>query len=133
MENQSLILYDTNIIIEIYKGNNSIIEVLEKIGQKNIAISDVTCAELLFGTRNKKELQTIKRDLNNLNVFSINEDISKNAIALIEKFSLSNKLTLPDALIASTSIYYDVELFTLNKKDFKFIENLKLLVINKER
>ena len=43
-----MVLCDTNIFIEIYKGNDLIIEVFEKIGQDNVAISDVTCAELLM-------------------------------------------------------------------------------------
>lgn len=126
MEVKPLILCDTNIIIEVYKGNQTIIDFLENIGQANIAISDVTCAELLFGARNKNELQIIKKDLKKLVVFSINEEISKNAILLIEKFTLSNKLNLPDALIASTAIYHDINLYTLNKKDFKYIENINL-------
>lgn len=128
MEAQPLILCDTNIIIEVYKENLSVIAFLEKIGQKNIAVSDVTCAELLFSARNKKELQIIKKDLKKLVVFSINEEISKGAVALIEKFSLSNNLNLPDALIAATAIYYNVNLYTLNKKDFKFIENVTLFL-----
>ncbi|WP_456383255.1 hypothetical protein [Persephonella sp.] len=33
---------------------------------------------------------------------------------------------MPDALIAATSIYYDAPLLTFNKKDFKYIEELRL-------
>jgi tRNA(fMet)-specific endonuclease VapC len=128
MEAEPLILCDTNIIIEVYKENQNIIEFLEKIGQQNLAVSDVTCAELLFGARNKKELQIIKKDLKKLVVFSINEEISKGAVSLIEKFSLSNNLNLPDALIASTAMHHKVQLYTLNKKDFKYIENVTLIL-----
>ncbi len=126
MEVKPLILCDTNIIIEVYKGNQAIIDFLENVGQANIAISDVTCAELLFGARNKKELQIIKKDLKKLVVYAINEEISKSAILLIEKYTLSNKLNLPDALIAATALYHDINLYTLNKKDFKYIENVNL-------
>ena len=122
-----MILCDTNILLEVYKENNIIIEILKKIGQVNIAISDVTCGELLYGARNKTELKVIKNDINNLISLPINSDISKLAILLIEKFSLSHNLSLPDALISSTAIYHNVKLFTLNKKDFKFINNLQLL------
>ena len=51
-----MILLDTNILIEMYKGNEVIIHRIKMIGQNNIAISDVTSAELLFGARNKDEL-----------------------------------------------------------------------------
>lgn len=51
-----MVLCDTNIFIEIYKGHDKVIETFKKIGQNNVAISDVSCAELLYGARNKKEL-----------------------------------------------------------------------------
>ena len=49
----------------------------------------------------------------------------------IENYCLSQKLNLPDALIAATAIYYNIELFTLNIKDFKFIPDIKLYQICK--
>jgi tRNA(fMet)-specific endonuclease VapC len=122
-----MILCDTNIFIEIYRGNENVIDKLKAIGQENIAISDVTSAELLFGARNKNELKIIKADINKLIEISINEEISRMAVHLVEKYSLSHNLSLPDALIASTSIIYDVKLYTLNMKDFKFLKNVKFV------
>jgi len=121
-----MVLCDTNIFIEIYKGNDLIIEAFEKIGQDNVAISDVTCAELLYGARNKRELNLIRKDIDKLIVLPISSPISNQAVRLVEQFSLSHNLNLPDALIASTSIFHDLELYTLNIKDFKFLENFKL-------
>jgi predicted nucleic acid-binding protein len=121
-----MVLCDTNIFIEIYKGNDKVIETFKKIGQNNVAISDVSCAELLYGARNKKELNLIRKDINKLVVLPISSPISTQAVKLVEQFSLSHNLNLPDALIASTSIYHDLELYTLNLKDFKFLENFKL-------
>jgi len=122
-----MILCDTNILIEVYRGNNSIIEKLKGVGQHNLAISDVTSAELLFGARNKTELKIIKSDISKLVELPINEDISRLAVKLVEKYSLSHNLNLPDALIASTSLVYDLKLFTLNLKDFKYLKNLKFV------
>lgn len=51
-----MILCDTNILIEIYRANLDVIAAVKSIGQQNLAVSDVTCGELLFGARNKKEL-----------------------------------------------------------------------------
>ena len=56
----------------------------------------------------------------------LNEEITEIAINLIEKYSKSYGLKIPDALIASTAIYYDLSLWTYNIKDFRFIENLGL-------
>ena len=79
-----MILCDTNIFIEIYRGNADIIKVAKAIGQHNIALSDVTSAELLYGARNKKELQTIRKDLNKLTMLPIETTISAMAVELVE-------------------------------------------------
>lgn len=122
-----MVLCDTNIFIEIYKGNTLIIENFKRIGQYNVAISDVSCPELLFGARNRKELNLIRKDIDQLIVLPISTNISSQAVKLVEEFSLSHNLNLPDALIASTSIVHNLELYTLNLKDFKFISGLTLL------
>ncbi|MEO0059418.1 MAG: hypothetical protein RLZZ312_1065 [Bacteroidota bacterium] len=124
-----MILCDTNILIEIYRSNAKIIEVVKQIGQENIVVSDVTCAELLYGARDKKELQTIRKDLNKLTVLPIHSSVSKLAVELVEKYALSHKLSLPDALIASTAIIHNIQLYTLNIKDFRFLEDVKLFDI----
>lgn len=125
-----MILCDTNILIEIYKGNLKIVEIIKQIGQHHLAISDVTCAELLYGARNKKELNIIKKDIKKLIIIPIDIAISSMAVELIEKHALSHKLSLPDALIAATSISKKIELFTLNQKDFKYLNKIKLFSIN---
>ncbi len=52
--------------------------------------------------------------------------VSDQFIELMENYSLSHKLSIPDALIASTALVYKIDLYTLNLKDFYFIENLNL-------
>ncbi len=116
-------------MIEIYRGTQAIILAVKQIGQGNVAVSDVTCGELLFGARNKKELQVIRKDLNKLTVLPIEPGISSMAVNLIEQYSLSHKLALPDALIAATSMHHSLNLFTLNIKDFKFLPNITLHII----
>ena len=49
-----MILVDTNILIEIYRDNQLIIDSVRSIGQENIAVSVITNAELMYGARNKK-------------------------------------------------------------------------------
>jgi len=123
---KKLVICDTNIFIEFYKGNSEIIKNLHKIGKDNIALSSVTAGELIFGAFNNAELKNIKKDINELKVFHINERISKNFIDLMYKYSLSHNLDLPDALIASTALCSNIELYTLNLKHFKYIEDIRL-------
>ena len=58
-----MILCDTNVIIEILKGDDKTIKIIERIGLENIAISSVTVMELYFGALNKRELNKIKKHL----------------------------------------------------------------------
>ena len=121
-----MILCDTNILIEFYKNNLQIVQELRQLGQDEIAISIVTQAELYFGALNKAELERIRRHLSALHQITFDISISKEFLILIETYSLSHKLSLPDALIASTALVQNLELYTLNVKDFQFISGLKL-------
>ena len=126
-----MIICDTNIFIEIFRKNFYIRSELEKIGYENIVVSDVVKAELYFGSRDKLELQIIKKYLNNYSSLTIQPEISKMAVDFIENYCLSQKLNLPDALIAATAIYHGIEFFTLNTKDFKYIPGIKLYQLQK--
>ncbi len=123
---KNVIICDTNILIELYKNNQTIISNLRNIGEENIAISSITAGELIYGALNKKELQIIKKDIDNLDVIHMNELISQKFILLMLKYSKSHGLTIPDAIIAATAIVSNTNLYTMNTKDFKFIEGLTL-------
>ena len=121
-----MILCDTGILIEFYKNNPVIVQELRKIGQEQLAISAITQAELYFGALNKSELRMIKRHLATLPLFPLDSEISLKFLGLMEAYSLSHRLSLPDALIAATALVHQVELYTLNLKDFRYIPELKL-------
>jgi tRNA(fMet)-specific endonuclease VapC len=121
-----MILCDTNILIEFYKNNTAIIQELRQITSQNLAISIITRAELYYGAMDKNELKRIQKHLDLLKNISIDRLISEQFIQLMANYSLSHKLTIPDALIAATALANDLELYTLNIKDFRFIENLRL-------
>jgi len=121
-----MILCDTDVLIELYKNNPQIVQELRRIGYKQLAISPVTEAELYFGAINKPELEKIKRHLALIHHVPLDASISNTFLRLMETYSLSHKLSLPDALIASTAMVHNLELYTLNVKDFRFISNLKL-------
>ena len=120
------ILCDTDVIIEYLKGNETTKKIFDKLERANITLSAITLMELYYGALNKRELNKIKRALSEFNILPLNEEITEIAINLIETYSKSHGLKIPDALIASTAIYYDFSLWTYNIKDFRFIENLSL-------
>lgn len=121
-----MILCDTNILIEFLRGNAPIVQQLQVIGQAQIAASAITQAELLFGARDKRELQSLQKMLSSVQILPVTPAISDRFIQLIASYSLSHRLAIPDALIAATAIEHGMSLYTLNLKDFRFIAGLHL-------
>lgn len=123
---EAIVMCDTNILIELYRNNPDIRAELMRIGQAHLALSAISAGELIFGARNKNELQRIVADLASIQVFSLDAIITEHALDLMKSFSLSHRLSLPDALIASTAIVRDFPLYTLNTKDFRYLPRLRL-------
>jgi predicted nucleic acid-binding protein len=121
-----MILCDTNILIEFYKTNPSVIQTLQQLGSTNIAVSVITKAELFYGARDKQEFVKIERHLSLCHCYGLNNAISALFLELMSRYSLSHKASIPDMLIAATAISHELELYTLNTKDFKFIPELSL-------
>lgn len=126
MASEKIVICDTNILIDALKQKAEVIKQINLIGKNNIAISIITVAELLFGARDKKEYNKIKKDIDYIRIIHINSEICELFINLVEKYALSHQIGIPDTFIAASALYYDVELFTFNKKDFKFIPGIKL-------
>lgn len=126
MASEKIVLCDTNILIDALKQKDEVIKQINTIGKNNIAISVITVAELLFGARDKKEYDKIKKDIDYIRVIPVNIEICELFINLVEKYALSHRVGIPDTFIAASALYYNIELFTFNKKDFKFISGLKL-------
>lgn len=104
MEHTKIVLCDTDVIIELYRNNTDIISTLKKIGQQNIAVSTITAGELIYGAFNKKELNKINMDLNNLSILDIDKKTCDIFINIMNKYVLSHKLALPDGFIAATAL-----------------------------
>ena len=119
------ILIDTDIIIKIYRGNNDKKKQIEPI-RSHLAISEITAIELLLGCNTRKKQFDVKKNLNAYRYISLNPEISKRALKLVEKYSIHKHIHIPDLLIASTAIETGLPLFTDNKLHFDFIEELEL-------
>ena len=121
-----MILCDTNILIDLFKNKAKTIQDLEKIGFENIVLSSITVMELIQGVGNKNELNKLMKQIQYFDVAHFNYEISQMTVEYISKFRLSHNLQIPDAIIAATSNYYNLKLFTYNLKDFIFIPQINL-------
>jgi predicted nucleic acid-binding protein len=122
-----IILLDTNVLIEILKGNQSTVQMVESFSYT--AISAITVMELYYGALNKAELKQLEKFVALFQVLHLEEQISMKSEHLIKTFAKSHNLDIPDSLIASTALVNGYKFFTYNIKDFRFIDNLELLKV----
>jgi len=102
------------------------IKLEEEIGLENIMLSAISKLKLIAGATTKSDLLTIIKKLKRLSVILFFPTITSLSFELLETYKLSHGLALPDCLIAATVLKTDLEFFTYNTKDFKFIPKLRL-------
>ena len=122
-----MVIFDTNILIELYRSNAVVKNNIQNIGSNIFYISSITTAEFIAGARDKSELAKIEKQLSKYTAIPINTDINDIFIDLIRNLTLSHRPSIPDALIAATALYYGLPLYTLNKKHFQYIPGIQLL------
>lgn len=125
----SLVLVDTDILVDASRGEAAAIEYLAMEEARGaVSISAVTRMELFIGCRDKVELRATERFLNRFATLPLNEAISRLAVKLVSDYHLSHNMRIPDALIAATALTAGLPLATKNQKHFKFIPGLKAAV-----
>ena len=123
---EELVLCDTNVFINFFNGNEETAAIFKKLGAGRILIPSVTVMELYQGMGNKAELNNMKKKIKNYSILHFDMEVSGLAIEYINKFSLSHKLQIPDAIIAATAVTFELPLFTYNLKDFGYIPGIIL-------
>jgi predicted nucleic acid-binding protein len=116
-------LADTNFLIYLHEGKSFV----EPFLNYDFGISFVSEIELL-GHKNisSDEEDSLKALIKDSFVFNFNEELKLQTIALKKRYSIK----LPDAIIASTAIIFQIPLIT-SDKDFKSIKELDLILLEK--
>lgn len=119
------ILADTSLLINFFNGIEPTDEVLK---DQHIWISAITEMELLsFSALTDAHEQLIRSFLDGCMLVEISRPIREIAIQIRKK----QKLKLPDAVIAATSIYLDFPLLTMDT-DFNKVTHLNVVIVNSE-
>lgn len=119
------IICDTNVISRYILNSSTEITITieEIIGIENIFITPVIYIELMNwlafyeGIEKTKRMQ-LKKLINSIPVITLNEDICNFAMKLAFQNPHSK---VADTLIGATAIYYNINIYTLNKKYFELI------------
>ena len=125
------VLFDTDTLIEFFRGNYEVKDFIEIIGgEEKIIVSSISYAEVLLFAKNRQHLNRLKKDIEDLILLDINEGISELFRQHMLSYSLSHRPSLPDMLNAAFARYYDLNFFTLNLSDYTFIKGLNLIKHN---
>lgn len=122
-------LLDTNVIIEVLRGNNDIITKIETIGQDNCFISEITIAELLYGAvrgnkeKNFRDVELIEQEFEVLPIRPAYRTYAEIRNRLRQNGTPVDHM---DLFVASVALHNDMILVSHNTKHFLRIEGLKL-------
>ena len=114
------ILVDTNIILYLLRGNDTLQQLLQG---KTIYLSFITELELIgFKQMTTAEEKQIQSMLDECIVIPLNNEIKKKYVQLRRSYSLK----MADAIIAATAISAGVPLITADKQ-FRAVSELNLI------
>lgn len=117
-------LVDTNVVIGYLdnklpvRGMQFMNEIIDNVPN----LSVITKIEVLRFNTSVESYKILEDFINESNVFDLDELVVKSTITICK----SNRIKLPDAIIAATALVYDLNLITRNISDFRNIGNLKL-------
>jgi predicted nucleic acid-binding protein len=120
------LIIDTDVLIWHLRGSEKAKELI----YTNIpfSISVVTYIELIQGMRDKKEMNSLIKQLTkwDVEIIQISKDISTRAMIYVEQYHHSGSLELADALIAATCIDTSEMLITGNGRHYKIIPDIQI-------
>jgi predicted nucleic acid-binding protein len=114
------ILLDTNIVLYLLNGEETLIPLLD---ERNLFLSFITQLELL-GNRHLKprDILKIKQFISECTVIDITPAIKELVISIRQKYSIK----LPDCIILATSLWLNMPLISADQ-DFKKIDIADLI------
>jgi len=107
-----MILVDTSIWIDFFKGNSEVILLNDMIDNNTICINDLILSELIPSINHKKEFK-LKELLFSITRIPLN--INWQDLIALQTLNLKNginKVGLPDLIIAQNSLANNLEIFT---------------------
>lgn len=123
---ENLVIVDSCVFISAFRKNAMALNDLKKI-EGRTAYSVITQLELLIGANTKVKKDAIKNIFESYYGIPVTPLISKKSVDLMLTYISGQKvISVPDCLIAATSIITGYPILTYNQKDFDFIEGVAL-------
>ena len=121
-------LYDTDILIWVQRGNQKATLLIEKDNDRQLSIQSYM--ELIQGAKNKSQHKYVKNFIREFefSILPLTENIGHRALIYVEEHALASNMRSGDAIIAATAIENNMTLVSSNAKHFKVINELQLKV-----
>jgi predicted nucleic acid-binding protein len=113
------ILLDSDVIISWLRGYDPYAEIIPSLVAEGevLAWTPVSVAEIYAGARRREEPQLENLFLV-LEPLTLSAEIGQKAGHYLNAYSKSHGVELGDALVAATSYYFGIPLWTLNRKHY---------------
>jgi len=119
-------IYDTDILIWVQRGNGKAARLIDKDTDKQLSI--FSCMELLQGAKDRAQQKYVKDFLHDFSfsVLPLTENTGHRALIYVAEFSLSANMRAGDAIIAATAVENNLTLVSSNTKHFGVVKELQL-------
>ena len=120
------ILIDTNVIVRVLAGDLSLASFLNEM---DIFISCISAIEILSNPmQNKEEIKVIKNLISN---FTILENVNPEIQTIASNFRRRKQIKkTPDAIIAATAMYHNIQLLTFDT-GFEKLKEIEVILFKK--
>ena len=126
---EDVVLLDTGVLYEFLTDGALATPVEIILSEGKAAVASITVYELLRGVVSKKQMQQRNQLLSFVHTIDLTEQIAKIAGRIFTDLRNDGKLIdNEDILIAATSLYHAIPVFTTNVKHFARIPRLQLYV-----
>jgi len=123
-------LLDTNICIHYFKGQFGIKERIEKIGFKNLAICEITLAELIYGAaksqQTEKNMKVVDDFAKKIEIIPILNSVKVSGKEKARLKSIGKTVGDLDLFIGATAIVNDMTMVTRNTREFERIDGISI-------
>ena len=129
VKNGMMYQLDTNVVIQILRGDKAIIKQVYEIGIDNCCISEITIAELYYGAvkgnrkSNFDDIDIIRRMFQIIPIYDSFEQLARIRLELKNQGKLIDAY---DMMIGATAVYYGFTLVTHNTKHYINIPDILL-------
>ena len=129
VKNGMMYQLDTNVVIQILRGDKAIIKQVYEVGIDNCCISEITIAELYYGAvkgnrkSNFDDIDIIRRMFQIIPIYDSFEQLARIRLELKNQGKLIDAY---DMMIGATAVYYGFTLVTHNTKHYTNIPDILL-------